>query len=76
MCVEGNPLMARPIAGSSLGTALAREGLLPPECAEVTLEMPVDGLFQIRYVVNVREEDIPKLARAIASLAEAPDEQS
>lgn len=66
--------MIRSFGGLELGAALQREGLLPPECASVELHMPVDGLVQLQYVVNVRPEDAPKLARAIASLAPAEDD--
>ena len=62
--------MKRAYSGLELGAALNKEGLLPPECREVSLHMPIDGVIVLRYEVSVREEDVLKLARAIASLAE------
>lgn len=60
--------MSKAYGGHSLGLALAAEGLLPKECVNVELHMPVDGVVRLRYEVNVITEDLPKLARAIASL--------
>lgn len=53
-----------------LGALLAKEGLLPKECANIEILLPVADVMQIRYTVNVLAEDLPKIARAIAGLAE------
>ena len=54
--------------------ALQEEGLLPEECVSVEMLMPVDGIFQLRYVVNVRTEDLPKLIRALQAKYESDKE--
>jgi len=68
--MEPGPVKA--YSGYSLGVALAREGLIPPECAEVSLLMPVDGVVQLKYTVNVTSADLPKLARALLALDGKP----
>lgn len=55
-------------SGFALGQALSKEGLLPKECHDVSLEMPVDGVIRLHFSVNVMTEDLPKLARALLSL--------
>lgn len=57
--------------GYELGKLLADEGLLPKECANIEILTPADDIMQIRYTVNVTGEDLPKIARAFATLAEA-----
>ena len=62
--------MATLISGYTLGDALIKAGLwVPDECYSVELIAPADGAMQLRYTMNVREEDLSKLASAIASLA-------
>lgn len=56
------------VAGYVLGKILAEEELLPEECVNVEFLTPADGPLQIRYTVNVREEDLPKIARAFMRL--------
>jgi hypothetical protein len=46
--------------------ALKKEGYnLPDECGDAELHMPVDGVFQLRFVVNVTRENLAKLGRAL-----------
>jgi hypothetical protein len=60
------------ISGNALALALQPEGLLPAECRDVSLQMPVDGALTIKYEVNVTEEDVPKLIRALHRVINAP----
>ena len=58
-------------AGQTLGKYLNDEGLLPPECADVELFVPSDGLLQLKYTVNVTDEDLGKIRRALERLEES-----
>lgn len=64
--------MPRVVSGTlDLYHALQAEGFeLPKECGDVELLMPVDGYFQLRYVVNVYGEDLAKLGRALTHMGE------
>lgn len=54
---------------SLLYDALKAEGfILPNECAEVRLLMPIEGLFQLNYTVNLTDEDLVKVGRALARI--------
>lgn len=55
--------------GDKLLSALQKQGLLPPECAGVEVLVFVDGVTQLRYTVNVYEEQYNKLATAFAEAA-------
>ena len=61
--------MEYPIGGHEVGKALMDAGLVPDECADIEILLPADGLFQIRYTINVKPEDIPKILQAFAALA-------
>ena len=53
----------------NLYDALKAEGFeLPDECGDVQLTMPVDGIFQLHYTVNVMPEDLAKIGRALARM--------
>ncbi len=55
----------------SLYEALKEEGYeLPEECCDVELLMPVDGIFKLRFEVNVTSENLAKIGRAYVRLAE------
>lgn len=58
------------IGGFELGRLLHKEGMVPEECANIELLTPADGALQLRYTVNVRPEDLPKIARALTRLGE------
>lgn len=63
--------MARVISTHGLYEALKAEGfILPDECADVHMTMPIDGLYQLHYTVNLRDEDMIKLGRAFIRMAE------
>ena len=58
--------------GTDLYKALKSEGfILPDNCGDVELVMPVDGLMQVRYTVIVYGEQLAQLGRALAKLGEA-----
>ena len=59
-----------PYAGNELGRLLFEEGLIPPECVDVEILVPVDGIFRIRYTVNLLKEDLSKLGRALKRLGD------
>ena len=50
--------------GSPLAQALIEQGLVPKECGDIVLEMPVDGLVKLKYEVWVTNVDLLKLSRA------------
>ena len=54
--------------------ALKAEGFqLPDECGDLKLTMPVDGIMQMHYTVNLRPEDVAKIGRALAKVGETSD---
>jgi hypothetical protein len=56
-------------SGTMLYHALLAEGFeLPKECGDMQLLMPVDGVFQLHYTVNVLGSDLAKLGRALARI--------
>lgn len=63
----------------TLYEALKAEGfVLPDECCEVRMIMPVDGVYQLHYEVNLRAEDLIKIGKAlqrIAMIAGARDDE-
>lgn len=64
--------MARQLFGRyNLLTAMQEEGLLPPECADVQILVPVDGIMQIVYTVNVGDERMMALQRALQKTLES-----
>jgi hypothetical protein len=53
----------------NLYQALKDEGFnLPPECGDILLEIPVDGLIRLHFVQNLTGEDLAKFGRALATL--------
>jgi len=51
--------------------ALKKEGFnLPPECGDILMEIPVDGIIRLHFVQNLTNEDLVKFGRALASLGE------
>jgi hypothetical protein len=61
--------MAYLVASYGLYLALKDEGFtLPEECVDVKLVMPVDGVFQLEYTVNVYGERLEQLGRALQRL--------
>ena len=63
--------MARVISTYGLYQALKDEGFnLPDECVDVEMKMPVDGVYQLHYVVNLTDERLAKFGRALVRMAE------
>lgn len=63
--------MARLIGGYQLVDALREEGIeLPPNCGDVELVMPVDGVIVLKYIELMTDERLAKLGRALTRLAE------
>jgi len=61
--------MLRYPSGSELYEALKAEGFtLPDECADVRMVMPIDGVFQLHYIINLRDDDLVKWGRALQRL--------
>jgi hypothetical protein len=65
--------MARALpSGTELYNALRAEGFdLPDECGDVQLLMPIDGIFQLHYAINVTGENLAKLGRALTKIGES-----
>jgi len=52
--------------------ALLAEGFkLPEECADVQLVMPVDGIYQLEYKVNLYGERLAQVGRALARMGDS-----
>lgn len=64
-------MVQRLFRGNELGKYLIEEGVLPPQCRNVELLLPVDGALALRYEVFVTAEDLPKLARCLVRLGES-----
>lgn len=55
----------------SLYKALKAEGYeLPEECVDVELLMPVDSTYKLRFLVNVTDERLAQLGRALTRIGE------
>jgi hypothetical protein len=52
------------ISAHDLGFLLVQEGVLPPNCGNVELHIPVDGALVLRCDILVQDEDVPKILRA------------
>lgn len=56
----------------TLYDALKAEGFeLPPECGDITLDMPVDGVAILHMRRQLTHEDLVKVGRALASVGAA-----
>jgi hypothetical protein len=52
--------------------ALKDEGFeLPPECGDITLELPVDGVIRLNCPLMLTGERLAQLGRALTKMAEA-----
>lgn len=49
----------------------AEDFSLPEECAAAELLTPVDGIFQLRYTVNLTSEQLSKVGRALTRVGES-----
>lgn len=59
------------IGGIRLVDALKAEGIeLPPNCADIELVMPVDGVIVLKYIELMTDDRLAKLGRALTRLAE------
>ncbi len=61
--------MSKIQAASLLAACLIEEGLVPKECGDIDLEMPVDGAVRLIYRVFVDDVDLAKMGRAFAKAA-------
>lgn len=53
----------------SLYDALKAEGfVLPDECNDITIELPVDGIVQLVVRINLTEQNIAQFGRALVRL--------
>lgn len=58
------------VSGTNLYNALKEEGFeLPPECGDVEMSLPVDGVIQLRYIENLSGDRLIKFANALRKLA-------
>lgn len=63
--------MSKIIGGYGLYDALKDEGYtLPPECGDVEMRLPVDGVIQLAYIVNLTDESLAQFGRALVRMAE------
>jgi len=64
--------MARQIIGGfHIYQALKAEGFeLPPECGDVQLELPVDGVIRLHYTELMTGERLAMVGRALIRLAQ------
>jgi len=55
----------------SLYKALKDEGFnLPPECGDILMEIPVDGVIRLHFVQTLTHDDLIKFGRALTKLGE------
>jgi hypothetical protein len=58
--------MGHAFSSSDLSKHLEAAGIpYPPECADVEVLMPADGIMQIRFTINVTTDMLPKIAKAL-----------
>ena len=63
--------MERLVSTHTLFDTLKANGFeLPKECVDVRLIMPVDGVYQLHYEVNLTNEDLAKIGRTLVTLGE------
>lgn len=61
----------RALIGNDLYQALKDEGfILPDECGDVEMRLPVDGVIQLAYIVNLTDERLAQFGRALVRMAE------
>ena len=66
-----------PGGGTSLHEALKLEDFpLPDECTLVEPLLPIDGMIQLRYTVNLRPEQLAAFGRALVRIANQDFEPS
>ena len=57
-------------SGTVLYHALLAEGFdLPPNCGDIEMELPVDGLIRLKYVENLSGERLAQFGRALQRVA-------
>jgi hypothetical protein len=56
--------MAEAFHSRALSQALVEEGLVPKECRDIEILLPVGGAVMLRYEVYVEIVDLEHLARA------------
>lgn len=57
-------------SGQALADVLVELDMLPPECVDVELVAPLDGVWQMKYTVNITSDDLKTLSEAFRLLAE------
>lgn len=63
--------MSKAIGCYGLYQALKDEGyILPPECGDVEMRLPVDGVIQLAYIVNLTDESLAQFGRALVRMSE------
>lgn len=55
--------------------ALVDEGIVPPDCRALTLEIVADGALMLRYEVFLSRDHLIKLARAFTVMAKSESVQ-
>ena len=67
---KGNDkLMARVFAPSLHQALRDADFPLPDECSDVRLSMPADGIYQLHYTINLNDDKLARLARALMKVA-------
>jgi len=55
--------------------ALKAEGyILPDECSDVEMTLPVDGIMQLKLIVNLTGESLQQFGRALVAIGSATQE--
>lgn len=57
------------LAGMAFADALKAQGLIPPDCLDVTVTIPAVGVVQLHYTVNMTGATAAKVARVFAHVA-------
>lgn len=61
----------RLISGSDLYHALKDEGFeLPPNCGDVEMVIPVDGVIKLKYIENLEGDRLAQFGRALQRLGQ------
>lgn len=55
----------------ALGKKLVDLGVLPQNCANAELLIPIDGVLKLRCEFLVTDKDIPKIQQALGELLES-----
>jgi hypothetical protein len=62
--------MTNPVAANPIAQALLEENLLPPNCGDISLHVPVDGAVFVKFECFIEITDLELISRVFKRAAE------